>query len=636
MYRENTSFSESITSVKNDLIDQTYIASMLLMIPVLISMYFGREDGNLIVTAGLAMLLFVALLLIYLNRKSIPYKYRASFLTIAAFAMGINSFLRWGIISGGPMLFMLGTILLALHIPPKATKIVFSLSIVAIVGAGFLVVHDFLQITLDLNKMLRTGNVWFVLITLYTLVGSITLRNIKVLNSYMGSFIEQLETQNHTITHMAYYDQLTGLPNRELFRTKVLEAILKSEASGTPFLLAYIDMDDFKKINNLLGHKIGDQILRSVTKRLQLKLNDNAFLARMGGDEFAILFTGTECAMATETINTIIQSVFNQTFKANDAIYHIGCSTGFTCYPLDGNSYELLLKNADTALFDAKSKGKNCFTIYSQQMRQDTDDKIAMEGALEVALEAGELFAYYQPKVHATTGAIKGFEALARWDSPKYGFVSPGEFIPLLEETGLIVPFGRHIMFSALLDLKKWLEAGNVDLTMAVNVSAVQFTQPDFAESIFKILDELQLPPQVLEIEITESILINGLESVAKTITTLHDKGISIALDDFGTGYSSLNYLRNLPISTLKIDQSFISNLEDNTKEEVLLPTIIQLAHKLDLDVVAEGIETKEHVAFLQSNDCDTLQGYYFSKPVPAEQIPGILLQNLIGGSNQA
>lgn len=618
----NKSFEQLMTEVKHNIIDEAYITVLVMTVPLLYSLYKVRTVGHLDLTILMVFLFFCAFLTLFLIRNHINYDLRAGILIIASLFFGTNAFLSWGLASPGSLLLLLGCTFVALYTNVRNTKIFFVICVSIYVVMGFLLVNNLISLRVDLSQIQKSSYIWFVLICVYALILALILRSIHSLYRFMNAFVEELQEQNSTINTLAYYDQLTGLPNRLLFHEQMEEAIKRACDKESNFTLAYFDIDDFKKINNILGHQIGDQIIRSTCKRLLLNLPKDTIFARMGGDEFAILYTGDDNALVAKEIYGYIEDAFVQTSKAHDAIYHFSSSVGFTSFPKDGRDYEELLKNADIALFEAKSQGKNCYVIFDSAIRQHMDERIEMEGYLEIAFNNGELCAYYQPKVDAHTGQIIGFEALARWPSTHYGFVSPDRFIPILEDTGMIIAFGRLIMREALIQLKEWHIKGYEGLTMAVNVSALQFSQLDFSQDVYALLEELDLDPKYLEIEITESLLINDFNPVYTTLAEFSTKGISVALDDFGTGYSSLTYLSNLPISTLKIDRSFISGVNGN---EVLLPTIIELAHNLNLKVVAEGIETPFHEAYLIANDCDYLQGFYYSKPVPSKAIPPIL-----------
>ena len=621
---ENIS-SESIEDIKSKTIDDAYLSIIVFMMPMIYCLLQGLQQGNLYFTTFAVSVFFCAFLGIYMFRKKVPYMHRVTVILIAAFSLGTNSLLRWGIASAGPALLLIASYLAALHLHKGLRKYLYLLSIVLFMITGYLVVYSYVDFGNDLSEMNHRPAIWVVLICAYILLLNILIRSVQTLHSYLSNTIAGLTKQNETINRLAYFDPLTELPNRLKFRETVMTHV---RSIKSPFLIAYIDIDDFKKINNLLGHKAGDQAIRSIAKRLQLKLPEDTLLARMGGDEFAILYPHAVSDQAIDMLLRAVHDAFEPTLNVNGAVYHICCCMGFIAYPANGHTYEDLLKHCDAALFEAKSKGRNNYVIYNDNVRQSMDERIIMEGYLEGALTNGELTAYYQPKYKTSDGSIVGFEALARWNSPKYGSVSPTEFIPILEETGMIVSYGRNIMWESLSQLKAWHKQGYTDLTMAVNVSAVELSQQDFVNGILDILNRLSIQPKFLEIEVTESILIQDFQTVEAILKQLSDMGIVISLDDFGTGYSSLNYLRKLPITQLKIDRSFVRVIDDPEQHEVLLPSIIEMAHNLGLKVVAEGIETQAQIKYLAGFDCDYLQGFYFCKPEPAQSIELILKEN--------
>lgn len=436
--------------------------------------------------------------------------------------------------------------------------------------------------------------------------------------------VTALLEKEKTIEKLAFEDQLTQLPNRTAFKQFVKEKIDAYTIGTYPFALIYLDLDNFKRVNDAIGHTKGDQLLFDVSCRL-LNLNLKAdYIARMGGDEFAIVVTITNTLDELKHTVTSIQNALVKPFLFEDIDLHITASMGITIFPYDAMIYSELLKNADSALYEAKRKGKNDFRFFDVELKQVISKKIKLEQHLSNALDKNEIFLVYQPQ-YDKVGQIRGFEALMRWQHPDLGFISPLEFIPILEENGLISHFGEWALKTALTTLKEINYTTSSKYTMSVNISALQFQSGKLVNYISSLLNELSLPAYLLEIEITESVFMEDIDYVRETLIELTDLGISIALDDFGTGYSSLSYLRKLPLSILKIDKSFIDAITSDSQEDVIVGSLINLAHDLNLQVVAEGIETIDQSTYLIDCDCDYQQGYYFSRPIPLDQVLKLL-----------
>lgn len=432
-----------------------------------------------------------------------------------------------------------------------------------------------------------------------------------------------LEKEN-TIKRLAYQDPLTLLNNRVAFKEYVSKKIFDYTIGTYPFAFVLIDLDNFKKINDSVGHANGDAILKEIGIRLPLAIPYAEMIARMGGDEFALIVTIEQSPHDIEKALILIQTVFEMPFVIDKIEYSLSASIGVTMYPYDGKSYEDLLKNADSALYDAKRSGRKDYKLFDFDLKEEISKRIHMERYLETALEKEELFVHYQPQ-YDMDNRIKKFEALMRWTSPKYGDVGPDTFIPLLEETGLIIHYGNWILREALLTLKTFNEEGYDHLVMAVNISPVQFSSSSFVKNVKEILNDLQIDPKYLELEITENVLINDFSNVLESLNELNDFGITIALDDFGTGFSSLSYLRTLPIKVLKIDKSFVHEINNASDKDLMIGSLIQLAHNLNLEVVAEGIESKDQQDYLHDCGCNLQQGFYHSRPTESQKIIEIL-----------
>jgi diguanylate cyclase (GGDEF)-like protein/PAS domain S-box-containing protein len=425
--------------------------------------------------------------------------------------------------------------------------------------------------------------------------------------------ITQQKKQLKKINHMAYYDALTGLPNRNLLDQKLEETLNKSNCKGA---VLFLDLDRFKMINDTLGHSSGDKLLAQVAKRFStIESLKPAFISRYGGDEFIIVIEDTS---DVEKIKKIAEDlIYNlpQPFYCDNGEMYISVSIGISLFPYDGSDVETLIKTADVAMYSAKDAGRNTYRLYNKKLHEMHYISMELERDLRKALDEDQLTLHYQPKYKLSNEQVVATEALLRWIHPKKGIISPLEFIPLAEDTGLIIPIGNWVLKEACKQTRKWVVEGWTEVKTAVNVSVLQFQQDDFITVLKSILTETNLSPHHLELEITESVL--RKKGSLKILNDIKEIGITIAIDDFGTGYSSLSELKYLPIDAIKIDKSFVDDI--NTKDESIVKTIIQLGQNLKFDLVAEGIETKDQLEFLRSVNCHYGQGYYYSKPVPPE-----------------
>lgn len=419
------------------------------------------------------------------------------------------------------------------------------------------------------------------------------------------------------INHMAFHDALTGLANRRLFKQKFEDALIHAKKSSSEIGLLFLDLDRFKIINDSLGHSLGDILLQEVANRLKFTLDMKNTICRQGGDEFLILLEDASMDETIQVANRIIKSLA-QPIRLKEHEVVITPSIGISRYPEHGSDPDTLIKNADIAMYDAKRQGKNNYQLYKFTHEQVTSDQLVIEQNLRKALENNEFVLHYQPQLDLRTGSISGVEALIRWQHPTLGFISPHRFVPLAEETGLIVPIGEWVLRTACLQNKAWQMAGFSSVAVSVNLSIRQFFKPDLISTIKGILEETGLEAQYLELEITESMTMN-IESAIQIIHELKHLGVKVAIDDFGTGYSSLNYLKKLPIDRLKIDQSFVRDIEKISNDRDIVATIITMGHNLKMRVIAEGVETEEQLQFLNNHGCDEVQGYLISKPIPSE-----------------
>lgn len=420
------------------------------------------------------------------------------------------------------------------------------------------------------------------------------------------------------LQHQTHFDALTNLPNRVLFEDRLTLALAHAAQERKMLAVTFVDLDRFKTIVDTLGHGVGDDLLRQVANRLAACLPPDGTLARLGGDEFVVLLPLIDRAdKAVQLAHQFIEAL-QPAFQSNGHELHLTTSIGISLYPYDGEEAETLLKNADTALYRAKERGRNNYQLYTPAMNARAFERLAMENSLRKALERREFLLHYQPQVDAKTGVIVGVETLLRWRHPDLGLVYPSEFIGLAEETGLIVPLGTWVLRTACAQNKAWRDAGWPLISVAVNLSSRQFQNHHLVEMISQILEETGLDPAALELEITESVAMQNADYSSVLLRDLKRRGIQIALDDFGTGYSSLSYLKTFPIDTLKIDQSFVRDLTEDSNDAAIANAIIVLAHSLKLQVVAEGVENATQARFLEEHGCDRWQGFMVSHPLSA------------------
>jgi diguanylate cyclase (GGDEF)-like protein/PAS domain S-box-containing protein len=425
--------------------------------------------------------------------------------------------------------------------------------------------------------------------------------------------------------HSAHHDFLTGLPNRMLLSDRVNQVISLAQRHGKKVAVLFLDLDGFKHINDSLGHAVGDKLLQSIAECLVDCVRGSDTVSRQGGDEFVVLLSEVEHSEdAAITARRMLQAVA-EVHPVGQHDLHITTSIGLSVFPDDGLDAETLIKNADTAMYQAKENGRQSFQFFKPAMNVRAVERQSIEEALRTALERKELALHYQPKINLRTGAITGAEALIRWTHPTRGPVSPGQFIPVAEDCGLILPIGNWVLREACRQARAWLEVGLPLASIAVNISAMEFRHETFLEGIFAALEDTRLEPRFLELELTESVLMKRAESAASVLQTLRASGVQLAIDDFGTGFSSLSYLRKFPIDALKIDQSFVRQISTAPDETTIVTAIISMGRSLNLRVIAEGVETPEELAFLQAHQCDEAQGYYFGRPVHPEQFAKLL-----------
>ncbi len=439
------------------------------------------------------------------------------------------------------------------------------------------------------------------------------------------AYLVRMVEQRARVEHLALHDDLCDLPNRVLLGDRIESALAHAPRTGTSVALLFLDLDRFKTINDSLGHATGNDLLRAVAGRLTTHVRRGDTVARLGGDEFAILLPGlTDTAAAATVAQHLLQS-FEEPFELAGRQLFVSPSIGVSLHPHDAANAEELLRNADAAMYRSKAKGRNTFEVYTHELNERAQRTLTMESYLHKAVERDELVLHYQPKVELRTGQIVGMEALLRWQHPDLGLLPPGEFIPLAEETGLIMPLGEWALVEACTQTQRWMRAGHQPLTVAVNLSARQFQHQRVGDLVARALRASHLDPRALELELTESLALQDPEAIVATLVDLKDIGVQCSIDDFGTGYSGLQYLTRFPIDKLKIDRFFISEIStgDNAR---IVSAVIALAHNLQLDVIAEGVETDEQLQFLVDNGCDEMQGFLFSRPVPADEFEALLV----------
>jgi diguanylate cyclase (GGDEF)-like protein/PAS domain S-box-containing protein len=440
--------------------------------------------------------------------------------------------------------------------------------------------------------------------------------------------ITELRQYEMQMLFQAYYDTLTALPNRKLFRDRLDLALVQASHGERVLSVLFVDLDNFRDINDTLGHVIGDELLKMVASQLKASIANTDTVARMGGDEFALLIENSDSA---ETINQLVAKLLQavtQPFVIDGHEITVSCSIGLTIYPLNNGDAHTLLQNAEVAMYRAKEVGKNRSQLFTSEMDAAIQRRGDISQRLRSALKKPEFILHYQPRVELDSGRATGVEALLRWYPEGSGLISPAEFIPVAERNGMIVPIGEWVLFEACRQAQQWqTEMGN-SIKMAVNLSARQLRDIDLVRLVVRVLEETGLPAHLLELELTESMLVHDTQRVLHTLQALKAIGVCISIDDFGTGYSSLSYLKSFPLDYLKIDRSFVTDLPDEPNNGAIVRAIIDMAHTLGMKVIAEGVETRQQLDFLLEQGCDEVQGYYFSKPLPTDQLTKLLKAN--------
>ncbi|WP_305043366.1 putative bifunctional diguanylate cyclase/phosphodiesterase [Geoalkalibacter sp.] len=445
-----------------------------------------------------------------------------------------------------------------------------------------------------------------------------------------------LRENQDRLDYLAHHDPLTNLPNRLRFNSRLQQAMARARDEQQQVALLFLDLDRFKNINDSLGHELGDQVLREVAVRLRRCLRNSDTVARLGGDEFVVILEGVEDLKGVALVARNILRTLGKAFRVGQHELFVTTSIGISLFPGDARNVEGLMRFADVAMYRAKEEGRNNYQFYRPDMNVRTQEMLILESNLRRAMNEHQLRVHYQPQFDLRTRRLIGLEALLRWQHPVQGMISPAEFIPLAEETGLIVPLGQWVLQSACAQAKEWQQRGFMPVRVAVNISAREFRQPDFVDNLDGILGETGLDPHWLELEITESIAMQNFEETILTLTDLKVRGVHLAIDDFGTGYSSLSYLKRFPISKLKIDQSFVRDINRDSNDEAIATSIIALGRSMNMEVIAEGVESEDQADLLLSKGCHQAQGYLFSPAVPAERIEPYLLRHQAAAGQRA
>ncbi|PLX86494.1 MAG: hypothetical protein C0617_00855 [Desulfuromonas sp.] len=465
-----------------------------------------------------------------------------------------------------------------------------------------------------------------------------TIELFERLGSSIGIALERQKTEEtlrdneKRLYHLAHYDALTNLPNRLLFQDRLQQGLHKARRGGQKLAVMFLDLDRFKNVNDSLGHEIGDRMLQAVARRLREQVRQADTVARFGGDEFVIMLEADQDIQEVVLVAKKILQSLQRPIELDEHQLYASASIGISLFPAYGEQVEGLVQCADVAMYRAKEQGRNTYQFYTPDMNARVHEMLLLENSMRRALEQEQFVLHYQPQVNLSSGEVIGLEALVRWQHPERGMVPPGDFIPLAEETGLIVPLGEWILRSVCAQIGSWRKKGLPPVRVAVNISGRQFQQPEFVDTVDRVLADTGLDPQWLELEITESVVMAKVEQTIMTLTDLKMRGIRMAIDDFGTGYSSLSYLKRFPISAIKIDRSFVRDITSDANDASIVSSIIALAHGMNLEVVAEGVETAEQKIFLQARECQHGQGYHFCRPVPAGQVEDFLRSKVQGG----
>jgi diguanylate cyclase (GGDEF)-like protein len=439
--------------------------------------------------------------------------------------------------------------------------------------------------------------------------------------------ISDLKEAEERIHWLAHFDLLTGLPNRVLLNARMAHAIDVAQRNQTPLALIFLDLDHFKNVNDTLGHRIGDELLMEVAHRMRGVVREEDMVSRQGGDEFVVVLPGTAAEAAAATAEKLLEAIARH-YQIEQYELVVTPSIGISLYPDHGEDFDALFKCADIAMYRAKRDGRNTYRFFTAEMQAHSTRSLQVESALRRALERDEFKLNYQPQIALNDGRVIGAEALLRWDHPEWGMVSPSEFIPIAEDSGQILKIGEWVLRTAAAQMKSWMDSGLGPMVIAVNISALQFRDVQLPELLGRVLEEARLPPEYLELELTEGVAMGDPLGTIAIMENLHQRGIHMSIDDFGTGYSSLNYLKRFQIYKLKIDQSFVHNITEDPEDRAIVRAIIGLARSLNMQTIAEGVESADQLSFLREQGCDGVQGYYFSRPLSTDRFEEYVRQH--------
>jgi diguanylate cyclase (GGDEF)-like protein len=453
---------------------------------------------------------------------------------------------------------------------------------------------------------------------------------------YIATFsdVTQRKEDEVKLQRMAHFDALTGIPNRALLGDRATHAFREASRNDECIAMMFIDLDRFKNVNDSLGHRFGDELLVTVAARLNQAVREQDTVARVGGDEFVLLLPDTDADGAAHLAQKLV-GLLHVPFRGDEHELVVGSSIGIALYPDDGDDFEVLCKAADAAMYRAKQDGGNTFHFYTNEIQARTERLLSIENALRYALERGEMQIYYQAQKSLCGRQILGAEALLRWRHPTLGVIAPDEFIPIAESSGLINTIGEWVLRTTVRQIRSWRDADIAPLIIAVNLSAAQFRQRDLLDVVCRILDEAGVPPQCLELELTENVALKDPEGAVAIMDKLNARGIRMSIDDFGTGYSSLSYLKRFKAYRLKIDKSFVHDIIENAEDQAIVTAIISMANSLGMHTIAEGVETAGQMEFLREKGCDELQGYWFSRPLPVDQFTALMEGGVDGGASR-
>ena len=654
MQENNSSAKEALQGFQKTIVSYVLFAIALLAFIPVAMLFFGADSPHASAGRSLQIGAYALVLFLLLLRRYLPAQVLALQLIIISIILAIIVMYFRGFISVGPFYLLVAIGVAAGILEKSSAHMILIVSALCILLVPLLYLTGNQPDTQDLMAVITAPSFIWVRAFTYIFFFGVLFFVIAKMREFMLNFINDLEAQslslrqvNEELTaseeeirmqiealtnkdaqlhQISFYDRLTGLPNREHFIKRTTDLFANKQPACLAIFI--IDLDGLNKINNSLGHAAGDAILREMALRMSVAsrcAGGEEFFARLGGDEFVLTCCPSGEDDLAATAAALIDTV-NQPTEYNDNTVLMTACIGAAVFPQHGISFEELIKKADTALYSAKSEGTNTFTVFNEAMKSDFDQRISLETALTGALTQKEIYASYQPILHPDGKTLRGCEVLMRWHSPRHGQISPAVFIPMLELSKQIIPFGDWILQEACRQAKRWHDSSTQPFIISVNISSVQLLDCDFQNKIETALKLSGLPAQCLELEITESTLIENFHPIVDKLNQLRALGVSLSLDDFGTGYSSLSYLRLLPIDNLKIDQSFVENLDTSNNEASLVGSIISLAHDLKLKVIAEGVETQDQLDYLLAKNCDFLQGFFFSRPVDERAMGTVLV----------